>query len=207
MKDLVVLVADRQQEKTLQALLQHRHQSLGIRPLQWSKDFDIYSHPGNDPGVYGGAGDFLLPFSTQYHRALVMLDREWDGAKDPTALLNDIKADLARAGWPEERAEVILPDPELEIWFWIENSPHIETLLKMTWPEIRQVAQKNNWWPDGSAKPTRPKELLETLTVRQKIPRSASLYVEMAEKASLRRCQDTAFQLLMSTLQTWFPIV
>ena len=58
---------------------------------------------------------------------------------------------------------------------------------------------------DGQTKPTRPKELLETLTVRQKIPRSASLYVAITEKVSLRRCQDASFQLLTRTLQTWFP--
>jgi hypothetical protein len=201
MKDLVVLVADRQQEKTLQALLRHRCPALGITP----PTFQIYPHPGSDPGVYGEAGDFLRPYSTQYRHALVMLDREWDGAPEPAELVNKLKNDLANADWSAERTEVILPDPELEIWFWIENSPHIEALLKMTWPEIRQVAQKNNWWPDGSAKPARPKELLETLTVRQKIPRSASLYVEMAEKASLRRCQDFSFQLLVTTLQAWFP--
>jgi hypothetical protein len=40
-KDLVALVADVQQEKTLETLLRERSQALGIRPI----NFDIYRHP------------------------------------------------------------------------------------------------------------------------------------------------------------------
>lgn len=46
-KDLVVLVADVQQEKTLETFLRERHRSLRMREVA----FDIYRHPRHDAGV------------------------------------------------------------------------------------------------------------------------------------------------------------
>ena len=54
-KDLVVLTADIQQEKTIEVLLRNRCHSLGIRPIS----FDIFRHPHRDAGVYFKAADFL----------------------------------------------------------------------------------------------------------------------------------------------------
>lgn len=48
MKDLVILVADIQQEKTIQTLLDERRSALGVE----SVTFDIFRHSGHDPGVY-----------------------------------------------------------------------------------------------------------------------------------------------------------
>jgi hypothetical protein len=42
MKDLVILVADIQQQKTIQTLLEERQPSLGLRPVV----FDIFPHSG-----------------------------------------------------------------------------------------------------------------------------------------------------------------
>ena len=74
MKELVVLVADSQQEIVLKTLLEERHFSLGIRQLRKSQDFDIYAHPQRDPGVYQQASKFLSVFLESYRYALVILD-------------------------------------------------------------------------------------------------------------------------------------
>ena len=73
-KDLVVLVADVQQEKTLETLLTHRRSALGIRNLT----FDIFRHPRHDPGVFNEASDFLVSYISSHTRALVLLDATWD---------------------------------------------------------------------------------------------------------------------------------
>ncbi|MGQ9859519.1 MAG: hypothetical protein ACUVS3_12650 [Thermodesulfobacteriota bacterium] len=68
MKDLVVLVPDKNTEAAMKALLEHRQHALGIRPIT----FDIFVHPRRDPGVYHEAEEFLRPLQSQYRYALVL---------------------------------------------------------------------------------------------------------------------------------------
>ena len=75
-KDLVVLVADSHQEKTVATLLTERYPSLGIRDI----NSDIHTHPNRDPGVFHEAGHFLSIFAQQYQHAIVLIDAEWDGS-------------------------------------------------------------------------------------------------------------------------------
>ena len=70
-KDLIILVADVQQEKTLEILLCKRYNSLKIRKIT----FDIFRHPGKDPGVYKDAAQFLKPYQGQYEHALARMGR------------------------------------------------------------------------------------------------------------------------------------
>ena len=80
MKDLVVLVADVQQEAVVETLLEKRHQSLQIRHLSKKRqEFQIFVHPQRDPGVYTNGGALLSLLAQQYKYALVMLDAEWEG--------------------------------------------------------------------------------------------------------------------------------
>lgn len=82
-KDLVVLAADIQQEKTIETLLRDRHAALGIRAVT----FDIFRHPRKDSGVYHEAHDFLRPYQQIYNRALVLLDCEWSGSPGDSMML------------------------------------------------------------------------------------------------------------------------
>ena len=61
MKNLVVLVPDKNTKFVLQGLLP-RHQSFGIKEIQ----YDIFVHPHRDPGVYHNAVNFLQTFQTQF---------------------------------------------------------------------------------------------------------------------------------------------
>ena len=65
-KDLVVLVADIQQQQTVATLLTERYPSLRIRDI----NFDIYTHSNRDPGVFHGAGSFLADLAGLYQHAL-----------------------------------------------------------------------------------------------------------------------------------------
>lgn len=43
------------------------------------------------------------------------------------------------------------------------------------------------------------------MTTRDLVVLAASLYRRLAERVSVRRCTDRAFQELRSTLRRWFP--
>jgi hypothetical protein len=202
-KDLVVLVADVQQEKTLETLLKERSQSLGIRTIT----FDIYRHPRKDAGVYHEAADFLAAYrSPQYQRALVLLDWAWDGAPGNAAFIQqELLTRLQQGGWPGGRAQVIVLEPELEIWIWATSS-HVPEVLRTSWDEIHILAQARGYWLAGHNKPSQPKELLEAILKRQHRPRSAAIFQELVRRVGFARCQDPAFLLLCQTLKAWFAL-
>ncbi len=105
MKDLVVLVADLQQERTIQTLLEERRFSLGLRPVT----FDIFRHPGHDPGVYRQAGVFLAMLTGQYRYALALLDVAWEGSPGNVAEIEQtVQMDLDRRGWRNRSAVIAL---------------------------------------------------------------------------------------------------
>lgn len=200
MRDLIILVADIQQEKTIQTLLEARQPSLGVRSVV----FDVWRHPAHDPGVYRGAGAVLAPFTRQYRHALVLLDVAWEGSPgDAAEMERTMQADLDRRGW-KGRSRVIALDPELEVWIWTK-SPHVPSELGMTWDQIRALAEEEGYWAEGAAKPARPKELLEDVLYRTRQHRSSALFVRLARRVGLRTCQDAAFLRLRETLRAWFP--
>ena len=200
-KELVVLVADIQQEKTLDTLLSHRNLSLGIRRAS----YQIYRHPRKDAGVFGEADSFLRPFLNSHRYALVLLDAAWDGAPGNARYLqDDLMRRLCANGWNRKRCQVIVIDPELETWIWSE-SEEVPRILRTTWNIIKITAQKHGYWAENETKPSHPKELLEILLISQKRPRSSSLFQNLARNVGLSKCQDPAFVLLRATLQQWFP--
>jgi len=200
-KDLLVLVPDKNVQIGMGALLS-RHQSLNIRQIT----FDIFVHLHRDPGVYHGAGNFLKLFSQKYLYALVFIDREGSGQENKPAenIALEIKTSLESAGWAN-RVEVIVFDPEFEIWVWTE-SPH--TAYALGW---KSYSELKNWlinkglWEHNSVKPKRPKEAVEKALEEKRIPRSSSIYKEIAQKVSLNYCQDKSFIKLKNILQKWFP--
>lgn len=202
-KDLVVLTADVQQEKTIETLLNERRQALGIRAVQ----FDIYRHPRKDSGVYGEAAQFLRPYQHSHTYALVLLDRTWSGAPDQSTTIREhMSQRLQESGWSREHIMVIVVDPELEAWVWVD-SPVIAETLRMEWTAIHALADELRVWTSGESKPTHPKELLEAVLYRQRRPRSAALFQEIARRVSLSRCIDPAFVSLRACLQHWFALV
>lgn len=200
MIDLVVLVADVQQEKTIQTLLSERYRSLGIRQIS----YDIYVHQTRDPGVYRGSGAFLGTFARQYDRAMVLLDVEWQGSPgDAQAIENTVQADLDSHGW-RNCSVVIALDPELEAWVW-SHSPHVPQELGLSWSTIREMGESSGYWPAGEAKPSRPKDLLESILRSTRKRRSSALFIRLALRVGLGACQDRAFVRMRAALREWFP--
>ena len=185
-------------------LLIERHQSLRIRRMSVDINSDILSHPRHDPGVFHEAGDFLSISAQQYQHALVVIDAEWSGSPENAEDIEaKIQNDLNRKGW-EGRSAVIVIDPELEIWVW-SQSDEVPRLLGTDWETIKDLGDQTGYWQEGETKPSRPKELLDMVLHRTRKPRSSALYRQLAEKVSLRGCQDSSFRRFCEVLQGWFP--
>ncbi len=198
MRDLVVLVADKNMEMTVRGLLS-RPEALGIRPIT----FEVIVHPRRDPGVRREAADFLQRYRSDYRYALVMFDRKGCGDEEKTA--QEFKAvvqqQLDRSGW-QGRSAVIVLDPELEAWVFTSSRHVVDVLAggdRNLWDSI--VAEYRE---SPGRKPTRPKEAVEEVLRVKRIARSSSLYRQLAERVSLASCQDPAFQDLRGVLRRWF---
>ena len=97
-------------------------------------------------------------------------------------------------------------DPELEAWVW-SNSPHVDDVAG--WQNrrlpLRRWLISQGYLQEGATKPEQPKEALEAALRTVRKPRSASLYRQLAERVSLRRCNDPSFLELKTVLTAWFP--
>lgn len=199
--DLAVLLPDKNFEYGMRGLLS-RPSSLGIRGIQ----FSIQVHQKRDPGCVKTAHDILRLFCRDHRYALLMFDKEGSGREDtPTGqLAHELRERLAVNGWGP-RAEVIVLDPELELWAFA-SSTDVERCIGWSRPiSLRTWLEQRGLWAPGHAKPARPKEALERALYDQRRPRSSSLYDCFGRSVSIGDCIDPAFQKLRQTLQGWFP--
>jgi hypothetical protein len=203
MKDLIFLVADKDMEHTVNGLLS-RPKALGIRSgVAW----DIHVHPRRDPGCLNEAHDFLRLFPAQFCHAIVMFDRAGCGREQTSCsqLSSIVLGRLAANGWGD-RAQVIVLDPELEVWVW-SRSPHVVCCLG--WEghasALRQWLAEQGLWPEAAPKPPKPKEAMLAALRHQQRPYSSAIYEELARKVSLEGHSEPAFASFLETLRTWFP--
>ncbi|WP_283137125.1 methylation-associated defense system protein MAD4 [Rhizohabitans arisaemae] len=201
-RDVVFLVADAAMEQMLRGFLDrpHFHRSLGCGQFTFDPSVDVIVAPTKDPGVYGTARQLLSPFERSHGRAVVMLDVAWDGSPGPKAIHEHISRSLGQV-WNEFAVVVI--EPELEAWVWQDN-PHVAQALKCP-SEFRKILAVSGHWPEGDLKPPDPKEALEHLRRKHRADRSNAAFRRLAEKISVRHCQDPAFNELCRHLGTWFP--
>jgi hypothetical protein len=200
-RDLVVLAADKNIEHSVLGILT-RTQSLGIRPVTHK----IFVHPESDPGCHLRCQDFLASSTKLFRYAIVIHDFDGCGRKNATRLEleNDIEERLSNRGWRGRNAAIVI-DPELEAWVW-SDSPQIATVLgwEGTVSSIRGWLELQGHGGDALGKPLDPKGALERVLRELRTPRSSSMYFQLAEAVSLRRCRDPAFGKLKATFQNWF---
>ena len=201
-KDLVVLAADKNMEFTVKGLL-NRPKRLSIRPVK----FDVFVHPERDAGSLRKCDDFLRIHIKRFSFSLVMFDREGCGREQLSreeleALVED---KLSSSGWADRAAAVVI-DPELENWVW-SNSPNVDGALgwQGVQPNLRTWLLDQNYLEEGQAKPGRPKEAMQAALRSMRKPPSSSIFKQIAESVSLKRCNDPSFLKLKKTLQNWFP--
>lgn len=200
-KDLVVLVPDRNTEFAVKGVLT-RPQALGIREIS----SEIFVHIGRDAGCYLGSHDFLRPMCQKFQHALVIFDRVGCGREDhPREEIEEkVGLKLAVSGW-EDRAAVVVIDPELEAWVW-SDSPEVVSCLGWTsdLANLRRWLSKNGWWPSSSLKPPDPKLAVEQVLRKVRKPRSSAIYEQLARCVSFQRCTDPAFLKFRHIMREWF---
>jgi hypothetical protein len=202
MKDLVLLVADKDMKFALMGLLGWP-QALGIRAIS----FEVLVHAHHDPGCRKDAHNLLRPVSTSFSYALVLFDHEGCGQEQypPAQVGNEVKQRLEQGGWAG-RAEVIVLVPELEVWVW-SRSPHVATSLgwQGRQEELQAWLASKGLWAEGADKPSPPKYAMLAALRQARKPPSSALYQELAQKVSLQGQNEPAFLQLVQALQRWFP--
>ncbi len=200
MRDLVVVVADKDTEQALTGLLT-RHESLGIHPI----DFVVRVHPQKDPGCYHTGHELAATFSREAKHALVVFDRAWEGAPSTNAvdLQHEVEAGL-RALW-DDRCACVVIDPEVEAWVW-SDSPHVADALgwRGVQPGLRDWLEAQGLWPRRHAKPPDPKAAFRRALRQVGLPPSAAVFRRLADTVGVQRCTDPSLLGLLSVLRRWF---
>ncbi len=200
MKDLVLLVADKNAKYALQGALS-RPKALGIREIE----IDFVVHSGKDGGARKTGPDLLALQRRRFRHALLVLDFEGSGTALPDAVSLEAELDKRLELQWDQGAKSIVIEPELDVWVW--GSDHaIENALE--WPpgeHLREWLRRKDFSFVRNDKPGRPKESLEAALRELAKPRSSVLYQMIAEKISLKKCSDAAFIRLRKQLTTWFP--
>lgn len=200
--DLVVLLPGKDEKAMIGGLL-GRAPSLGIRPVR----HEVVTHPQHDPGCYRSPEALLRLHQKRAARALVVFDHEGSGQEHRPAaeVEEEVRGRLRRAGW-EDRAEVVVLQPELEVWVW-SDSPVVDEALGWDGrdPPLREWLRERGFLRPGEAKPARPKEAVEAALREVRIPRSSAIYGRIAERVSVKHCTDPSFHRLKQVLLEWFP--
>ena len=203
-KDLFVLVADSQIQRSIGTLLSHRVRALNIRYIS----FDVRRHPQQDPGCRTASASLLDTTRDSHNKALVVFDFQGCGETRLPApdLERQLEQEYHDRGWAADRVAFIVIDPELEAWAFGVAFEHLQRAVGWKGPEsIPNWLESNGHLPGGMGKPADPKTALEALLFQSRRTRSGRVYEELARNVGLARCQDRAFQKFRDTLRRWFP--
>ena len=207
MIDLACLVADKNMEAAVQAILA-RPEAMGIRAI----DREYFVHPRRDPGCFHESAEILRGYRDRASHALVLLDHAWDGAPGETGeALEQLLGQALANEFDRDWVEPVVIDPELEVWVF-SDSPHVaaalgwaDTSANLTGANLRTALQEHGFWPEGTEKPSDPKAAVHFALRAARKPRSSSIYRELGDRVSLERCRDRAFLRFKRLLASWFP--
>jgi len=200
MKDLILLVADKNTQFALKGALE-RPEALGIRPIE----FEFRVHSGHDGGIRTTGPEMLALLNHMFRHGLLVMDHEGCGEEQTSATALEAKLDeRLKTKW-HDNAKAIVIEPEVDVWVWGSDNAVQEVIDWPTGQGIREWLRDRGFSFDGNNKPTRPKEAIEEAMRKTRSPRSSALYQQIAGKISLRHCKDNAFARLRTQLLTWFP--
>lgn len=213
-RDCLWFVADSAMANVVDGFLSEGHLEgrLGCRSFRFDFDQDLIEAPrfgkGADGGIYGHCHRLLQEngYLNSHQRLIVMLDQEFGGERPAVEVRQEILERLQLNGWSDGRADVVVIDPELEVWVWQDN-PHVQAAVGFSGTgSLRQALNNDAEWPEGLGKPLQPKTLFRQVCRRYRTTYNSSLYRDIVEKVSVKNCTDSAFQQLIATLCRWFPI-
>ncbi|QDU76845.1 hypothetical protein Pan97_39020 [Bremerella volcania] len=213
-RDCLFFVADQAMGDIVDGFISKGHldRRLGCRDFRFQFEKDILEAPrlgmGADGGVFKYCHTLLQEngYMESHERLIVMLDKKFGGERPAEEVREEILDRLQVNGWGNDTADVVVIDPELEVWVW-QDHPHVQSTLGYRGPgSLRDALREDGEWPDGHDKPLRPKDLFKAVCKRCRTAYNSSLYRDIVEEVSIRRCKDPAFHQLVGTLQRWFPI-
>lgn len=204
-RELIILVADGTMAAVLRAFFERQfHHGLACAPFEFDSINDIFHDPLNtDGGVHRRCHDILRPYLNTHRRALVVLDQQFGAELSAEKVRADIEQRLNVNGWDGRCAAVVI-DPELEVLLWQDN-PLLERALRHTGPSLRERLRLDGQWPEGSAKPPAPKELIQKLIRANRAGPPMVVYSQIARTISTAGCVNPAFHQVRAALRAWFP--
>lgn len=106
MKDLVVLVPDKNVKAGLDSLLK-RTEAFGVRKIS----YDIFVHPNRDPGIVKDSHNYLRNLIRKYEYAIVCLDFNGSGFENLSIeeLEFEISNNLNKNGWQARNEVIVIP--------------------------------------------------------------------------------------------------
>lgn len=212
-RPLVILMADNAMVEGLKGYFRRDpwHYALGCAPfaLDPNSERDFLKVPGaNDQAVWKYAHVHLAPFQATHERAIIMLD-EWFGDTPGAAVLQDeIEANMLGAGWAREQFEVIVIQPMLEAWLWMESDHVAKAFGWNDYNELRDRLVQENLWNPGEAKPHELKKAAARASKLGKVKSCRRTFANVfsaVSSRSLDRCSEPGFHRFRNTLRTWFP--
>lgn len=204
LKDLVVIAADKQMQRTIETLISYRRQALRIAEIT----VDVLRHPQRDPGCRTASDVLLVPSRTRYWKAMVIFDYHGSGENNLVAeeLEYSLEQRYESQGWEPDTVAFVVIDPELEAWIFGATCRQLQSVVGWSQPQTaRDWLSERGYLAHGDIKPENPKAAVTAMLGLAKKPLTSKLFVELAHYAGLNRCQDRAFQKFCNTLRRWFP--
>lgn len=204
-RELIILVADGTMRAVFAAFFERPfHLALTCAAFDFNPRIDIFHDPLNtDGGVHKRCHEILRPYLRTHRRALVVIDQQFGGERPADEVRAEIEQRLNMNGW-QGRAAVAVIEPELEVLLWQDN-PHVERALRHQGTSLRQLLAQDGRWPEGAAKPSAPKDVIQTLIRTNRAGVPVVVYSEIARKVSTQGCVDPAFHRVRDALRAWFP--
>jgi hypothetical protein len=204
MRDCLFLLADKNMQAVFEGFLSRPRFYNSLNCGKFEYDLRVATGD-NDPGLYTRAHELIRPFLKTHRYAVVVLDAEWEGTPGRDAITQHISEQMRTVGWDKDRFQVIVIDPELENWMWQKNDHVAKALGFDNITEVMEDPDIQKAWSDGQPKPAEPKETMEKLLRKRRIPRSSAIYKQITSHVTVKDCHDLALLLLIETLRCWFP--
>jgi hypothetical protein len=183
---------------------------LGCRTFDFDfqQDVVVGVRSGNtDGGIHRRAHDLLRRYLPSHHNVIVMLDKNFGGQLPAAIVREQILNNLLHNGWSAECFEVVVIDPELEVWLWQRGNAHVARVFRYNGSvSLEAFLEAEGFWSAAALKPPRPKEAARLLLQRYRGGAPMVVYARIIENISVSGCQDPAFNLLAAALRRWFPL-
>lgn len=208
MRALFFVVADRDIEAMVTGFLQKERADLrlGCAPFEFDAKLDLERAAADkDCGLYRRGIEYVRRHRQTHAHVVIMLDADWDGSPGAAAIDEKLRDDLRKCGYSDDDSEVIVLDPEIEAWMWVDKLEVARELGFESIGDLRSWLTNAGFELGANQKPLRPKEALLAALQANRKPWSSTRFAAVAAKVSLNTCQDPALLKLRATLQRWFP--